>query len=281
MTGIGLAMAGYACFSVQDAIVKWLVQDLPVFEILFMRSIMIMIFAGMLAGRGVYGAALRSRAKPALLGRGVLILAAWISYYSAAKWLPLAELVTLYFAAPIFVMILSILILKEQVTLARWLAAGVGFLGVALAADPTGSVNFIPAAMVVASAFLWAWTNILVRIISRTEATATQMIASNFIFALGCAVALPFLWVTPTWTQALLLLGLGVAGGAGQYLVFEGFRYAPASAVAPFEYSALVWAFVFGFAIWGDIPRIGVVMGASLIIASGVGLLIAERRATA
>src|SRR4051812_24530435 len=120
MTGIGLAMAGYACFSVQDAIVKWLVQDLPGFAILFVRSIMIMIFAGMLAGPGVYGAALRSRAKVALVARGVLILAAWLSYYSAAKWLPLAELVTLYFAAPIFVMILSILILKEQVTLARW-----------------------------------------------------------------------------------------------------------------------------------------------------------------
>lgn len=278
MTGIGLAVAGYACFSVQDAIVKWLVQDLPVFEILFVRSLMIMLFAGMLAGPGVYGAAIRSRAKPALLVRGVLILAAWLSYYSAAKWLPLAELVTLYFAAPIFVMILSILILKEKVTLARWLAAGVGFAGVALAADPTGTVSFIPAAMVVASAFLWAWTNVLVRIISRTEATATQMIASNFIFALGCACALPFLWVTPTWQQAALLLGLGLAGGAGQYLVFEGFRYAPASAVAPFEYSALVWAFVYGYAIWGDVPKLAVVAGASLIIASGVGLLIAERR---
>lgn len=281
MTGIGLAVAGYACFSVQDAIVKWLVQDLPVFEILFVRSLMIMLFAGMLAGPGVYGAAIRSRAKPALLVRGVLILAAWLSYYSAAKWLPLAELVTLYFAAPIFVMILSILILKEKVTLARWLAAGVGFAGVALAADPTGTVDFIPAAMVVASAFLWAWTNVLVRIISRTEATATQMIASNFIFALGCACALPFLWVTPTWQQAALLLGLGLAGGAGQYLVFEGFRYAPASAVAPFEYSALVWAFVYGYAIWGDVPKLAVVAGASLIIASGVGLLIAERRRAA
>jgi S-adenosylmethionine uptake transporter len=279
MTGIGLAMAGYACFSVQDAIVKWLVADLPVFEILFARSIMIMIFAGLLAGPHVYGAALRSRRKGALLGRGVLILAAWLSYYSAAKWLPLAELVTLYFAAPIFVMVLSILILKEKVTLARWIAAGVGFGGVALASDPGGNVNLLPAAMVLGSAFLWAWTNVLVRIISRTEATATQMIASNFIFAVGCAAALPFLWVTPTLGQFLLLLGLGVAGGAGQYFVFEGFRHAPASAVAPFEYSALVWAFIFGFVIWGDVPRAAVVGGAVLIIASGVGLLIAERRA--
>ena len=169
--------------------------------------------------------------KGALLARGVLILAAWLSYYSAAKWLPLAELVTLYFAAPIFVMVLSIVILKEKVTLARWITAGVGFAGVALASDPSGAVNLLPAAMVLASAFLWAWTNVLVRIISRTEATATQMIASNFIFAVGCATVLPFLWVTPTLTQLLLLLGLGVAGGAGQYFVFEGFRHAPASAV--------------------------------------------------
>lgn len=278
MTGIGLAVAGYACFATQDAIVKWLVSHYSVFQILFFRSTFILVLV-VAATRGAsLSAAMGNRARTMLLVRSVMILVAWLSYYSAARHLPLADLVTLYFAAPIFVLLLSIVILKERVTAARWIASLVGFAGVVLAVDPTGAVNLVPAVLALVGAFTWAWTTILVRIISRTETTAALITASNILFMAACAVALPWVWVTPSLDHMLLLVLLGVMGGSGQFLVFESFRHAPTSAIAPFEYSALVWAFVFGYTVFGEIPRPAVFGGAALIVCAGVGLLLWERR---
>ena len=209
----------------------------------------------------------------ALGGRAVLILVAWITYYSAARVLGLAELVTLYFAAPIFVLLLSVPVLGETVTPARWTAVLVGFTGVVLAADPGGDIKLVPALMVLFAAFCWALTNILVRMISRTESTTTQMVASNFLFACACAPVLPFVWVTPSGLEIVLLAALGVVGGLGQAFVFEGFRHAPASAIAPFEYTALIWAFVFGWLIFGEIPK--------PVVFAGAGPDRAERRRAA
>ena len=104
------------------------------------------------------------------------------------------------------------------------------------------------------------------------------MIISNLFFALACGFVLPFVWVSPTPLGWVLLVALGLVGGVGQFLVYEGFRLAPASAVAPFEYTALVWAFLFGWLIWGDVPKLVVFAGAGLIMLSGAGLLIVEGR---
>ena len=276
MTGIGLAIAGYAAFSAQDAIVKWLVVHYSVFEILFVRSLFILAIA-LVATRGrSLEATLRNRARTMLLVRSAMILVAWLSYYTAARDLPLADLVTLYFAAPIFVVLLSFLILREKVTAARWVAALIGFGGVVLAVDPSGSVSLVPAVLALTGAFTWAWTTILVRIIARTELTTTTMTASNLLFAVACAIALPWVWQTPTLHHFAVMALLGIMGGAGQFLVFEGFRHAPASAIAPFEYSGLIWAFVWGFMIFAEIPRPGVFLGAGLLLASRVGLFLWE-----
>lgn len=276
--GIGLAVSGYACFSIQDAIIKWLVPHYAVFEILFVRSVLIIIIMAV-ATRGTAMIELvRSRNKPALLARGVLVLLAWSSYYTAARSLGLAELVTLYFAAPLFVVILSTVILKEKVTGARWIAVLVGLAGVILAANPGSGVALVPAMLALFAAFAWGWTNILVRILGRTEKTSTQVMAASIIFAVPCGLTMPWLWITPTPFDALLLAALAVFGGLGQYAVFESLRHAPASAVAPFEYSALVWAFILGFVVFHDIPAPSVFMGAVLIIGSGVGLLVVEAR---
>lgn len=279
MTGIGLAIAGYAAFSAQDAIVKWLVVHYSVFEILFVRSLFILGIALAVTRGRSFAAALGNRTRTMLLVRSAMILVAWLSYYTAARDLPLADLVTLYFAAPIFVVVLSFLILRERVTAARWIAAIVGFAGVILAVDPSGSVSMLPAVLALTGAFTWAWTTILVRIISRTELTTTTMTASNLLFAAACAIALPWVWHTPSPEHFAVMALLGIMGGAGQFLVFEGFRHAPASAIAPFEYSGLIWAFVWGYAIFAEVPRAIVFAGAALILASGVGLFLWEAAA--
>lgn len=278
LRGMLLGVLGYVFFSGQDAIVKILAESLPVPEILFFRSIGIVLLAAMVTRGEAVRQSLRSRNTGALALRAVFILAAWLSYYTASRMLGLAEMVTLYFAAPIFVLLLSRPVLSEPVTPARWLAVLLGFTGVVLAADPGGDVKLVPALMVIFAAFCWATTSVMVRLISRSESTTTQMIVSNLMFAAACAVALPFLWTTPSNWQAALLAVLALVGGIGQYLVYEGFRRAPASAMAPIEYSALIWAFVLGWLIWGDVPRLAVFAGAGLILVSGAGLLLAEGR---
>jgi drug/metabolite transporter (DMT)-like permease len=277
--GILLSISGYFVFSFQDATVKWLVADHPVMQVLFMRSITIVLLC-LLLGRGrLVRQALGSRNKGPLLLRGAFILAAWYCYYTASRAMPLAQLVTLYFATPLIVTVMSVLFLKEQVRWQRWAGVALGLFGVIIACDPGRVGITLPAALVLLGACFWAYTNILVRQISRYETTVVQMLFSNAAFAVACGMTLPWLWVQPSLGELALMMALGLIGAAGQFLLFEGFRLAAASLVAPFEYTSLVWAFCLSYLIWGDIPRLQVFLGAGLIIASGMLVVLGEWQA--
>jgi S-adenosylmethionine uptake transporter len=277
LAGIALACAGYACFSLQDAMVKWLVASYGVPEILFMRSLVIVLVTGVLVRYRRHPSIFKSPYRRTVVLRAGLMLLAWLLFYNAARHLGLAELTTLYFSAPIIVLILSIFVLKEKIHAGRWIACIGGFIGVTIAANPTHSPNLVPAAMCIVAGFCWAWSTILIRLVSRSETTLTQMYATSLIFGLACALSFPWTWKTPDASGWALMLTLGVISTIGQFLLYEGFRYAPASTLAPIEYSGLVWAFIYGYVIWAEIPAINVFAGALLIIASSLLLILWER----
>jgi drug/metabolite transporter (DMT)-like permease len=185
-------------------------------------------------------------------------------------------MVTIYFAAPLMITVLSVVLLHEHVRWQRWAGTSLGFVGVVVACAPGGVGFSWPVLLVLLAALLWAYSNILVRQISRSETTIMQMLFSNSAFVVACALALPWAWTTPSWTAVLLMTGVGLAGAAGQYLLFEGFRLAAASLVAPFEYTSLVWAFALSYLVWGDVPQHGVFLGAALIAASGILVVLGE-----
>ncbi len=278
IAGIALACAGYACFSLQDAMVKWLVASYEVPEILFMRSLVIVLVAGVLVRYRRHPSIFKSPYRGTVVLRAGLMLLAWLLFYNAARYLGLAELTTLYFSAPIIVMVLSIFVLGEKIHAGRWIACIGGFIGVAIAANPSHSPNLLPAAMCLVAGFCWAWSTILIRLVSRSETTLTQMYATSLIFGIACALSFPWTWKTPDASGWALMLTLGVISTIGQFLLYEGFRYAPASTLAPIEYSGLVWAFVYGYVIWAEIPATNVFAGALLIIASSFLLILWERR---
>ncbi|TXI10834.1 MAG: DMT family transporter [Rhizobium sp.] len=278
LAGIALACAGYACFALQDAMVKWLVASYEVPEILFMRSLVIVVVAGILVRYRRHPSIFKSPYRGTVVLRAALMLLAWLLFYNAARYLGLAELTTLYFSAPIIVMVLSIFILKEKIGAGRWIACIGGFIGVAIAANPSHSPNLVPAAMCLVAGFCWAWSTILIRLVSRSETTLTQMYATSLLFGLACALSFPWVWKTPDASGWALMLGLGVVSTIGQFLLYEGFRYAPASTLAPIEYSGLVWAFIYGYVIWAEIPAVNVFAGALLIIVSSLLLVVWERR---
>jgi drug/metabolite transporter (DMT)-like permease len=276
MAGILLATGAYFLFSGQDAAVKWLATDYAIPLLLFMRSITIVLLVLIIGRKPLVEQVLVSRNKLALLMRGAIILAAWLCYYTASRHLQLAEMVTIYFAAPMMITVLSVFLLHEKVGWQRWAGTSLGFVGVVVACAP-GGVHFgWPVALVLAAALLWAYSNILVRQISRTETTIVQMLFSNGAFVIACGAMLPWIWSVPSWQAIGLMAFVGLAGAGGQYLLFEGFRLAPASLVAPFEYSSLLWAFALSYIVWGDIPQHGVFLGAGIIIASGLLVVFGE-----
>lgn len=276
LLGVLSAVIGFALFSMQDALVKWLVADLAVWQVLFARSVTIVVLC-LLIGRGTLLARVAaSRRKRALLARGAVILLAWLCYYTASRDLTLAKLTTIYFAAPLWVTLLSVVVLREEVRWWRWLGVVCGFTGVLIAVEPGGVGLTVPVVLTLCAAVLWGYASILVRQISAFESSLTQMLFNNLMFVVVCGASLPWLGVIPDATQLLLMLGVGLLGAAAQFTLYEGFRLAPASLIAPFEYSSLVWAFILSWLVWGDLPRTAVWVGAGVIMASGLFVVVSE-----
>jgi len=278
-TGMALAGLAYFLFALHDASIKALVgRGIPAWEVLMVRSATIVAFCVAFGGRPVLRRAVATPIKRVLLSRAVITMVAWICYYSAARALPLAQLLTLYFASPIFTVLLSVPLLREHVPPARWLSVACGFVGVVVACDPGGVPLSWPTALVLIAAVFWGYAVILMRKTALVESNLLLMLYANGVSlvatAIGCASVR---WQTPRGTELFLLLAVGCVGSLAQLALFEGIRHASASVLATVEYSALVWAFVLGFTIWGDIPRTSVFIGAGLILAAGALLVATER----
>jgi len=278
LNGASLALGAWAAFSLQDALVKLLVADLPVAEVLFGRSLLIVALSATVARRADYRAMAAPRNALAIAMRSALILIAWLAYYRASRSLQLAELVTLYFAAPLFVVAMSNPVLGEIVGPWRWLAAGVGFGGVLIAADLSAAPDIWPALLTLFAAICWAVTTILARSLSQAVSTAALMVGGNLVFVVACGALAPFVFVWPDAFSMGLIVALGLIGGLGQFFLFEGLRRAPASAVAPFEYSLLAWAIFWGWLVFGDLPSRHVLVGATIILGAGLFMLFVESR---
>lgn len=278
--GIALGASAYSLFSVHDAGIKWLVQTLPVWEIIFFRSLVIVLIS---LGFGRARLAVRAITTPMkwpLTLRGGLTFAAWLCYFTAARSLPLGQLTVLYFAAPIVVIVLARPLLGERVTLFRGVAVAVGFTGVMIAAAPGDMAVGLPTLLALAAAGMWGYGIILMRQVARRETSLLQMLFVNVVFTLASGVMCVFEWRMPDAPRLGLMLGLGVVGGLAQFLLFESARRAPAAVMATVEYTALLWAFLLGFLLWGEIPGAPVFLGAGLILGAGLLLVVAEQRSS-
>jgi S-adenosylmethionine uptake transporter len=278
MSGAALAMGAWAAFSLQDAIVKYLVVDLPVPEVLFARSLVIVALASLLATRADFAAMVKPRHGAAIALRSLVIFIAWVAYYRASRSLQLAEMVTFYFAAPLFVVAMSGPLLREAVGAGRWLTTIVGFGGVVIAANPTGATNLNPALLALFAALCWAITTLLARSMTKGISTAAMMVGSNLAFVVACGALAPALFVWPGARGVALMAGLGCVGGLGQFLWFEGVRRAQASLLAPLEYVMLAYAVFWGWLFFGDLPGGRTLLGAAIILASGLATLLIEAR---
>ncbi|MCP1418492.1 drug/metabolite transporter (DMT)-like permease [Pseudomonas laurylsulfativorans] len=280
LQGIGLCVLGYAFLSFQDALIKWLVDDYSVVTILFWRAAVVVV-AVLLAGRlRVIRRAWHSPSRRLLVVRGLLSIVAWVLYYTAARDLTLAEMTTLYFSAPIMVTVLAAVILKERASGWQWFSLILGFVGVVIACRPDHMTDPLPIVLTLLAAMCWAFTYIQLRQVDEQTSVLEQMLITNVVFVICMAVALP--WThTPSPTPAWLgMLGAGLVGGIGQFLLFASFRRATATLLAPFEYTGLIWAFALSSLVWGTLMDTSLMIGAGLIAVSGTLAMIFGRHAS-
>jgi len=193
--------------------------------------------------------------------------------FIAFSMMSLGGVVAISFAAPLFTTLLSILILKEKVGIHRWSALILGFVGVLVVTHPgAGSLQW-GAFFALANALLISSVAIAIRRMSATESTETLTIYQMAIITLCTVFLLPLGFAAPAWQDALALALAGVGNGIAQYWWTRSLTLAPPSAVVPFNYLALVWASLLGFAVWGDVPTPSLVVGSAIVVASGLYIL--------
>ena len=191
-------------------------------------------------------------------------------------YLPLADVITYYLAAPIFVTALSAIVLREQVGWRRWSAVLIGFCGVLIALHPSTQTVTWPAMIALAGSMTFA---VLMLITRSLRATPDIVLASTQFmgtFAFGAVLA-PFGWITPAPGSLIFFVAAGCISVCALLCVNRSLKLAPASVVVPYQYSMIIWAVMFGYAVFGDVPSIATIAGASIIIGAGFYIFLRER----
>ena len=269
-------IAACAMFACMDALLKVLAGSYPPFQVTALRGLTAMPLVCLyLLWRGQVRVVFARRLRWGLhLMRGVVIVVMLALFTFGLKTLGLAEAYTLSFIAPMVITMLSVPMLKEVVPARHWVAIAVGLLGVWVALRPDESTFLSTGALaVLAAAVCYALSNVVGRIISRTEPSATLVFWTTGAMALGGSVLSAAHWVEVLPAHWPVLLGLAVSGFLGQLAISEAFRHGQASAVAPFEYTALAWAVALDWLIWHTVPDAYTLGGGAIIIASGIYLI--------
>ena len=276
--GILLMCAGITSLSVSDAIAKALTESYSPIQILFIRNFLALPFAILIALKMGGPSALSSYKPAAHLLRGVVWLLAAGLFFTGLKYLEIAEATALVFVAPVFITTISALFLKETVGWRRWLAVLAGFAGILIVVRP-GAGTFQNASLLpIATAFFYAILMISARWVDPRESVWTLMLYLVGAGALLSAMIAPFAWSELQSEHTWLFICNTIFGTAGITLITQAFRFAPAATVAPFEYSALIWATLLGWLIWDEIPDLLTYVGAGVIILSGCYIVFREQQ---
>ncbi len=280
LLGIALRIGATTCFAGMAAAIKLGDQaGVTLAELAFYRFAFglppLLIWIALTRNAGAW----RTQRPFAHLGRGMLGLTTMVLAFAALTYLPLAEAATIGFAAPLFAVALSALVLAEKVGLHRWSAVALGFAGVLIVMQPGSS--HLPATglgLALLAALGTAAVTITLRTIGRTEATPTIVLWFTCFSMLVTGLFLPVYGHAhdgPTWA---ILLGLGTLGGLGQLFLTSALRFAPVSVVVPFDYSQLIWAVLLGWLLFGTHPATSTWAGAAVIVASGLYTVYREHK---
>ncbi|UYQ72939.1 DMT family transporter [Pelagibacterium flavum] len=275
--GVLIMLLAMFLFSLNDAMGKWLVATYSVGQVLLLRSaVALVILLPFLWKSGLKP--ILSAERPMLqFARVVFSTAEVFCFYWAVYFLPLADVMTYWLAAPIYVAAMSPFLLKEKVGPIRWAAIGLGFVGVLVALTPSGEVNPLAILVSVVGTLAFALMVITGRTLRGTPDKTLVFFQITGALIAGLILT-PFGWVTPTLPDFVLLGTLGVVAMLAHMCVNRAVKLADAAAVAPLQYTLLPWAIILGYLLFGDLPRPLTLIGAAIIITSSFIIYLREQR---
>lgn len=278
LRGIILMVAGSAVLTLSDAVTKWLTAGYPVGQIMCIRAVFtlipIMVFAWHAGGMH----ALRIRNVRMQILRAACAVASAALFVTGLAYLPLAACIAIAFSGPLFVTALATPMLGEQVGWRRWSAVFVGFLGVLVMLRPTDGAVHWAALLPLLAAASGAFRDIITRKVRLSASPVAVLAFTMAATGLAGLWTLPFGWEPVAWNDLLLLAAAGILVGTAQYLVIHAFYVAEASLVIPYKYMSLIWAALLGYIMWGDVPNRWLVVGAALVVGSGLYIMHREAR---
>ena len=278
LAGIGLMLTGVFLFSINDAVGKWLVSTYSVGQLLLIRSATTLLLLGPFiwrAGKAAFTGAPRPGLQILRIVFSTLDVA---MFFWAVSYMPLADTITFYLAGPIYVTALSVLLLGERVGWRRWTAVLIGFIGVIVALRPSTASFTLPALIALGGSVSHAVLLIVTRMVKDTDDTVLMTAQYFGSLSFGLAVG-PLTWVAPKAFDLMFMSGFAVVSIVAMFCVNRSLKLAPASVVVPYQYSMIVWSVLLGYWVFGDAPDATTVIGAGIIVGSGLYIFWREQAA--
>jgi drug/metabolite transporter (DMT)-like permease len=279
LAGIGLMCATVALFACLDTTAKYLNTEMDVLQIAWGRYtsafLLTLVVSNPIRNPGL----LKTGNFRLQLVRSFLLIGSTVLNFMALRWMQLDEVLSITFTFPFIVAMASIPLLGESIGWRRWSAICFGFCGVLVITRPGfGTVH--PAALFsLAATLCYGLYAVVTRIVSRTDSNETTLFYANFIGALVMLPIVFFVWQTPErWTQVALLLMMGVLGSVGHFFLIAGHKLAPASVLAPFIYTQLIWVTILGYLVFDHLPNASTLGGATMVVGSGLYMIWRERK---
>jgi drug/metabolite transporter (DMT)-like permease len=271
LRGMLMIMSAVALFAVMDSLSKYLTRFYPVNNVVWARylshTLVVILFLGPRLGLDL----IRTRRPGAQVLRGLLLASASLCFVGALKYLPIAESSAISFLAPLLVTVAAVLLLKEKVELARWVAVICGFIGVLIIIRPGSGIFTWASLLPLATALLFASYQILTRRLAGLERPYTSIFYSGLVGSLLLAIPLPYTWTPPrNAVHIALFAAIGIIGVLGHLLLIKAYEYAPASRLAPFSYTQLIWVTIIGYLAFDDFPDFWSLVGIAVLMASGI-----------
>jgi drug/metabolite transporter (DMT)-like permease len=279
--GALLTMLAMLCFAGMDAISKWLVADYSVAQMMWIRYILLCLFAWFVVRRQGLRATFRTTRPVLQIVRSLIAVVEGAMFVLAFRYLPLADTHAVAATSPLIVIALGVLFLGERAGLARWLAVAAGFVGVLLIVRPGFRSLEWPLLLPLVGAVMWAGYQILTRLASLSDSPGTSLLWSAVVALIATSFVGPVYWQWPSALAWTLMIVISLMGAVAHYALIKALDYAEAGAVQPFAYTLLVWVTILGFVLFGDVPDVWTILGAAIVVASGLYTWHNDRRISA
>ena len=275
--GIGLSIFGIGCITFNDSMMKLVVNDHPIGQAIFIRSVFVLLLISLLVYRQGGLRVLRIHSRRLQLWSAILLVFPIFLFIYALSQLPLSIATIIFFTNPLFVCLFASIWLGERITWLLGSAVTLGFVGAVLVLNPTSSAFEWVLLAPLTVAVLSAVRELVLRQAMAHETAISTLFYATLAVTVVAACTFPLGWVAIDGREFGLLALAACGFGLGIYSMTESLRFAPASLVAPYKYTAIIWALLLGYLFWSESPTALVWLGTALIITSGVAVLYDQR----